>query len=42
MFNIWKCLFPCFYDDNYEPIEIKKHTSKYYAEGNRFIENNEL
>jgi hypothetical protein len=41
MFNPLKYLFPCcYYDDDYEPIKIKKQN--YNPEGNRFITNNEL
>ena len=31
-----------FFENNYEPIKIKKHKSDYYAEGNRFIDDNLL
>ena len=36
-----KCLFPCCFEDTYEPIKFNNN-QKYYAEGNRFIENSEL
>lgn len=42
MFNIIRCLFPCFFKTEYDSIKIKRYSKRFYAEGNRFIENNQL
>ena len=42
MFNIIRCLFPCFFNNEYESIKIKRNYERFYSEGNRFIDNNQL